>query len=313
MGSETPQPAHLLRPRNFNPHPYASQSHVLHSQDYYYGHLSPYQYQYYPVALQSSPERSPYNILKSQRGYLTQNGNQNNDRDREAYVALSKTAQKVLQDPQDYLNRKYAFEYTANDIYHTQQQDDQGLVKGSYEVPLPDGRVQIVQYTADNNGYHPEISYKGEVVAQQGVGGPIQQSPQYVTAQQQTAQYAYAPAQSVGQYIGSTRPTPLPVRAQPQQRGSVVVYPSSEEDVVDIQPPQSYYSSTTVTSEPQAVQYNNYRLLSGLPRPFGTVKTVGTPRADPPPSQPQNVGYIQYATYEESVDPQTDGPQYLEK
>lgn len=79
VGSETPQPAHLLRPRNFNHHPYESRSHVHHRQDYIYGnpYFSPYQYQLVPVALPSSPERNPYNILKGQRDYLS---NVQNDR-----------------------------------------------------------------------------------------------------------------------------------------------------------------------------------------------------------------------------------------
>lgn len=78
-GSETPQPAFLLRPRNFNPHPYESRSHVQHSQDYssYYGHLQPqlqyYQYpqQYKQIVLPSSPERHPYNLIKGQRDYYS--------------------------------------------------------------------------------------------------------------------------------------------------------------------------------------------------------------------------------------------------
>lgn len=75
VGSETPQPAHLLRPRNYNPHPYESRSHVLHRQDYIYAQLqsSPFQYQLLPYALPSSPERNPYGIIKGQRDYLSNN------------------------------------------------------------------------------------------------------------------------------------------------------------------------------------------------------------------------------------------------
>lgn len=160
----------------------------------------------------------------------------------------------MLQEPEENLNRKYAFEYSANDIYHSQQQDDQGFVKGSYEVPLPDGRVQIVTYTADGDGYHPEISYKGEAASPQSQAysvAPVQQQIPNRLQQQQ----------------------PLPV-----QRGSVVVYPEEEEqqeDIVEIEPPKSYYTTTTTSSQRPAVQYNNYGLLTGLPKPFGTVKTAG--------------------------------------
>lgn len=182
------------------------------------------------------------------------------------------------------MNRKYAFEYTANDIYHSQQQDDQGFVKGSYEVPLPDGRVQIVQYTADGNGYHPEISYKGEAATQQ----------------QQSAVYSVPPLQ------------PIPVR-QPVQRGSVVVYPEEgeadeeEEDrVVNIEPPRSYYTTTTTTNQQPAIQYNNYGVLSGLPAPYGTVRTTaGQVLANAATAAKfTSTGHIQYATYEDVVDSQ---------
>lgn len=201
---------------------------------------------------------------------------------------MANHAEKVLQQQssQDYLNRKYAFEYTANDIYHSQQQDDQGLVKGSYEVPLPDGRVQIVQYTADGNGYHPEISYKGEVT------NTLPQSAAYSAAAQ----------------------VPVSVRT-PVQRGSVVVYPDEEEEEqeegdveaaaeVEVQAPRSYYTSTTISGQPQAVQYNNYGLLTGLPRPYGTVKTVGYN------NPPRYAGRIQYATYEDVVDSENPSTPY---
>lgn len=202
---------------------------------------------------------------------------------------MANHAEKVLQqqqNSQDYLNRKYAFEYTANDIYHSQQQDDQGLVKGSYEVPLPDGRVQIVQYTADGNGYHPEISYKGEVA------NTLPQSSAYSVASQ----------------------VPVTVRT-PVQRGSVVVYPNEEEEVEDVeaaaevegQAPRSYYTSTTISGQPQAVQYNNYGLLTGLPRPYGTVKTAGSQYNN---AAPRYAGRIQYATYEDVVDSENPSTPY---
>lgn len=160
------------------------------------------------------------------------------------------------------LNRKYEFVYTANDgIYHSQQQDDQGLVKGSYEVPLPDGRIQVVQYTADDNGYHPEISYKEAAF----------QSPAAL---------------------------PNRISSAPVQRGSVVVYPPDEEEEdqeqqrqQDVAAPQSYYSSTTTSGRPYALQYTNYGLLSGLQQPYGTAR--------PAASANQQKGHIQYATYED--------------
>lgn len=35
-------------------------------------------------------------------------------------------------------------------------------ITGSYRVVLPDGRTQIVTYTANKNGYVADVKYKGE-------------------------------------------------------------------------------------------------------------------------------------------------------
>lgn len=69
---------------------------------------------------------------------------------------------------QQHLDKKhYAFSYTVkdkasgDDFSHTQQQVD-GAVKGSYSVHLPDGRMQIVSYVADHNGYRADVKYENE-------------------------------------------------------------------------------------------------------------------------------------------------------
>lgn len=137
------------------------------------------------------------------------------------------------------------------------------MVKGSYEVPLPDGRIQVVHYTADDNGYHPEISYKDDPVP------PPAHAPSYV-------QVPTAP------------------------RGNVVVYPDEEEEDVAQEAPKSYYSTTVTTAKPHAVQYTGYGLLTGLPKPYGTVKTIGPVLQNVVAEQPK-YGHIQYATYEDEA------------
>lgn len=39
-------------------------------------------------------------------------------------------------------------------------QEGAHIVEGSYRFPLQDGRVQIVEYQADENGYRPVIKYQ---------------------------------------------------------------------------------------------------------------------------------------------------------
>lgn len=53
-------------------------------------------------------------------------------------------------------------EYSGNDFSH-QSDSDGHVVTGEYRVLLPDGRTQIVTYTADHeDGYRAEVSYEGE-------------------------------------------------------------------------------------------------------------------------------------------------------
>ena len=52
-------------------------------------------------------------------------------------------------------------EDSSNDFGHSAVSDG-NTVTGSYRVLLPDGRVQIVTYKADENGYVADVQYEGE-------------------------------------------------------------------------------------------------------------------------------------------------------
>ena len=62
----------------------------------------------------------------------------------------------------------FAYEYGVKDDYSGanfakgESQDANGVVSGSYTVHLPDGRTQVVSYTADHvNGYVADVKYEG--------------------------------------------------------------------------------------------------------------------------------------------------------
>ena len=53
-------------------------------------------------------------------------------------------------------------DYSGNNYGH-EEQSDGNVVSGEYFVQLPDGRLQIVTYTADHyNGYQANVRYEGE-------------------------------------------------------------------------------------------------------------------------------------------------------
>ncbi|KAL3284577.1 hypothetical protein HHI36_018734 [Cryptolaemus montrouzieri] len=105
--------------------------------------------------------------------------------------ALAKYAKKVLRRPaSDYIDdsfsneqKNYAFSYkvvdhlTGDDFSHTQSQNEKAT-RGEYRVKLPDGRVQIVSYTADKNGYKADVKYQDDL-----------EKPQQKVIPQQTHDY----------------------------------------------------------------------------------------------------------------------------
>ncbi|XP_052871968.1 pro-resilin [Anopheles cruzii] len=70
----------------------------------------------------------------------------------------------------------FDFQYNVNDIetqndYSHKAVSDGDVTRGEYRVQLPDGRTQIVRYTADwKNGYNAEVSYEGEAKYPEGPG-----------------------------------------------------------------------------------------------------------------------------------------------
>lgn len=185
--------------------------------------------------------------------------------------------------------KHYAFSYTVrdhasgDDFSHSQQQKN-GAVSGSYQVQLPDGRVQIVKYTADDNGYRADVSYTEDIK-------PIRPTPIHPQIENRnlfTPQSDYA-------YYKELESAPQPTHDYNLFIGN----PHQEEQIyeeaptsVTAAPPKSYFSTTTTTATPPSIQYKNYNLITGLPAPFGTVKTVFV---NSPSPSPASHGFIEYA------------------
>ncbi|XP_071532430.1 adult-specific cuticular protein ACP-20-like [Panulirus ornatus] len=51
-------------------------------------------------------------------------------------------------------------DHTGTNFGHNEARDGYNT-EGKYYVHLPDGRIQVVSYYADEHGYHPHVSYEG--------------------------------------------------------------------------------------------------------------------------------------------------------
>ena len=84
--------------------------------------------------------------------------------------------------------KPYAFQYGVADDYsgakfNAQETADGKAVTGSYQVALPDGRIQTVTYTADHyNGYVADVKYTGEAVYPKYEPKPYKPAPAYKPA-----------------------------------------------------------------------------------------------------------------------------------
>jgi hypothetical protein len=83
---------------------------------------------------------------------------------------ISKTVFPVLQEPANYeFSYEVHDEPSGNDFGHKEgRQGD--VATGRYHVMLSDGRTQIVDYTADKEGYKPKVKYEGTA---NGAGLPL--------------------------------------------------------------------------------------------------------------------------------------------
>merc|ERR1712223_875085 len=76
--------------------------------------------------------------------------------------------QEPYVEEEDVAPKPFAYQYGGVDAQglessKIENQGDDGVVRGEYRVQLPDGRTQIVSYTADHeNGYQAEVRYEGE-------------------------------------------------------------------------------------------------------------------------------------------------------
>ncbi|XP_063614332.1 pro-resilin-like [Penaeus indicus] len=65
---------------------------------------------------------------------------------------------------------QYSFQWDVNDapsgnfFGHGEQRENDNT-QGKYYVQLPDGRRMVVEYYVDSNGFHPTVSFEGQITA----------------------------------------------------------------------------------------------------------------------------------------------------
>ncbi|KAF5286100.1 hypothetical protein FQA39_LY16447 [Lamprigera yunnana] len=176
----------FLNPRNFNPHPYEGYESKIRAN----GNRGPVLFPTTPTDPDDTNGNSgnvnenrvngfsidshPYVAVrkhKYKQGGRFHNQDEINVNNREeALKPLSASAEKVPKKSLNHFNnpthskKAYAFSYavqnqlSGDDFSHSQKQDSKST-NGEYRVKLPDGRIQIVSYVADKNGYKADVKY----------------------------------------------------------------------------------------------------------------------------------------------------------
>jgi len=157
--------------------------------------------------------------------------------------------------------KNYAFSYSVknkhsgDDFSHSQAHNGKAT-KGQYRVKLPDGRVQVVSYTADHGGYRADVQYEGSPHNHQA-GFEHHNYVQHSTPRPHHHHHHQSPAPE--QYVHVT-PTPDHYSANHQQ----YIHPSSApEQYIHASPTPGQYIHPSPTPEqyvhvsPTPEQYNH--------------------------------------------------------
>ncbi|XP_046676055.1 extensin-2-like [Homalodisca vitripennis] len=157
-GTEVAVPERYLRPRDYNPHPLETllaatlPQQLLDQQPYPYLSREDRRQDNRPVQFPDVPD-SVKPTKSHTPGYIT-------------------------------VPKNYAFAYavkdrqSGDDFSHKQAHNGQST-KGEYRVRLPDGRTQIVSYTADKHGYKADVRYDERPLAKRPEASVYYSPPTY--------------------------------------------------------------------------------------------------------------------------------------
>eukprot|EP00096_Caligus_rogercresseyi_P016773 TRINITY_DN96_c0_g1_i2.p1 TRINITY_DN96_c0_g1~~TRINITY_DN96_c0_g1_i2.p1 ORF type:complete len:275 (+),score=34.19 TRINITY_DN96_c0_g1_i2:55-879(+) len=170
----------------------------------------------------------------------------------------------------------YNYRYGVNapeygPIFSQEENRNDYNTAGEYRVNLPDGRVQIVSYSADSNGYVADVKYEGE---------PTYPEPSYKPAPvpYKPAPVAYKPALVAYKPAPvAYKPTPAPYKPAPvAYKPAPVAYKPTP---TPYKPTPAPYKPAPVVYKPAPYQPSPYR-----PAPY---RPVYRPAYQPAPYQPE--------------------------
>lgn len=79
---------------------------------------------------------------------------------------LSNNVYDVYDVPANYHFTYHVADSYSGDVHHHSESKTEHKTEGQYSVKLPDGRTQVVTYTADDDGYHATVEYHGDIIHQ---------------------------------------------------------------------------------------------------------------------------------------------------
>ena len=142
----------------------------------------------------------------------------------------------------------YQFDYAvkdesqALDFSREESQDAEGKVTGEYRVLLPDGRTQVVTYTADHlHGYQAIVRYEGEARVEPSYSKPTYPAPG--TSYSAAPPTVYEPEPTIAAVPTTAAPevttaAPEPTYSAPQPSAPRRQYPAAPQS--GYLPPQRY-------------------------------------------------------------------------
>ncbi|XP_048521937.1 uncharacterized protein LOC109538811 [Dendroctonus ponderosae] len=214
----------FLAPRNFNPHPYEHQLAKIQDPGPVVfpraeGEQQPAGENVFNIITVDNPrtkhpiDQIPYRRVAEKVKYLISrkySRPQVSQVDPAIYNDLYQQEAKLISYPTQQLDnygtnlqkKNYAFAYkvldkaTGDDFSHQQIRSSKAT-NGEYRVKLPDGRLQIVSYKADKDGYKADVKYENdpEAVGHQIVQTPRISRPVYVP---QKVQVSSVPVRQFG-------------------------------------------------------------------------------------------------------------------